>query len=93
MSALTLGNEILRLRGGLARRELPRPVAPAARGVVESFTHFVAEPARAQAEVSAQLAELAAHDPGPESPERRAWARTVGSLEEINGFLSRIPGS
>jgi uncharacterized membrane protein YccC len=93
LSALTLGNEILRLRGGLARRELPGPVAPAARGVVESFTDFVSQPGRAQAAVGAQLAELAARDPGPESGERRAWARTLGSLEEINGFLSRIPGS
>ncbi len=93
LSALTLGNEILRLRHELERRELPAPVAPAAVAVVESFTHFVDEPARAHAEVRARLADLAAHDPGLAHPDRRAWARTVGSIEEINGFLSRIPGS
>ncbi len=93
LSALTLGNEILRLRHQLERQELPAPVAPAAGAVVASFTEFVDRPARAHAEVRARLAELAANDPGPAQPSRRAWARTRGSLEEINGFLSRIPGS
>ncbi len=93
LSALTLGNEILRLRGGLARHELPASVAPAAKNVVAAFTDFVHAPARAHAETRACIAGLQAHDPGPAHPERRAWARTLGSLEEINGFLSRIPGS
>jgi uncharacterized membrane protein YccC len=93
LSALTLGNEILRLRHHLERRELPGPVAPAAAAVVESFSDFADTPARAHAEVRARLVELSAHDPGLEHPGRRAWAQTLGSVEEINGFLSRIPGS
>ena len=93
LSALTLGNEILRLRQGLARNDCPPQAAPAARGVVESFVHFLSRPKEAQAEVRRRMAELLARDPGPAHPDRRGWARTLGSLEEINGFLSRIPGS
>jgi uncharacterized membrane protein YccC len=93
LSSLTLGNEILRLRGAIDGRALPEKYAPAARGVVGSFAHFVSDAPGAQSQVLRRIGELAALDPGPASPERREWARTLGSLEEINGFLSRIPGS
>jgi uncharacterized membrane protein YccC len=93
LGALTLGNEILRLRLGLERGSLPAEAAAAARGTLAAFTHFVSEPARVSGEVRERLRLLGPLDPGPGSPARLAWARTVGSLSEINIFLSFFPRS
>jgi uncharacterized membrane protein YccC len=93
LSALTLGNEILRLRGWLARGVLPANVAGPVRCLVEAFTHFLVDPKRAHAETREQMRLLLPLDPGAASPERREWARAQGAIEEINVFLSRIPGS
>jgi uncharacterized membrane protein YccC len=93
LHALSLGNEILRLRQGLQRGELPPESASAVRDIMEAFTRFVSQPRRAVAEVQDRLQRLAPLDPGPGAPGRRAWARTVGALSEINVFLSGFPHS
>jgi uncharacterized membrane protein YccC len=93
LRALTLGNEILRLRLGLQGGALPAESAAAVRGTLAAFTRFISEPARVTDEVRERVRLLATTDPGPGRPERRAWARTLGSLEEINVFLSFLPRS
>jgi uncharacterized membrane protein YccC len=93
LHALSLGNEILRLRQGLQRGELPPESASAVRDIMEAFTRFVSQPRRAVDEVQDRLQRLAPLDPGPGAPSRRAWARTVGALSEINVFLSGFPHS
>jgi uncharacterized membrane protein YccC len=93
LSALTLGNELLRLRGWLARNALPPEVAAPVRQVVAAFVDFLHQPAPAHAAAREKERQIAALDPGRESPQRRAWARAAGSLQEINIFLSRIPAS
>jgi len=60
---------------------------------VVAFADFLHAPAPAHTETREKLREIAALDPGRESPQRRAWARAAGSLQEINIFLSRIPAS
>jgi hypothetical protein len=81
------------LRGWLERKALPANVAPGVRRLVEAFTDFLTNPRRAHAETQEQLRRLAALDPGTAAPGRLEWARAQGSIEEINIFLSRIPGS
>jgi uncharacterized membrane protein YccC len=93
LNALTLGNELLRLRHGLDRGDLPAPAAVAVRGTMAAFCHFVAQPVRAIDEVNRRLRQLGPLDPGPGQPGRREWARTMGSLSEINIFLSFFPRS
>lgn len=88
LSALTLGNELLRLRHGLERNILPAPVASAVRGTIEAFKGFVTRPGRAIDEVRERLRQLGPLDPGLGRPGRLEWARTMGSLSEINIFLS-----
>jgi uncharacterized membrane protein YccC len=93
LHALTLGNELLRLRQGLERGDLPAPPAAAVRGTVAAFGHFVSQPVRAIDEVKGRLIQLGPLDPGPGQPGRREWARTMGALSEINIFLSFFPRS
>jgi uncharacterized membrane protein YccC len=93
LSALTLGNELLRMRGWLAQKVLPAEVTGPVREVVAAFADFLHHPAAAHETTRDQLEQVAALDPGLESPHRRSWARAVGSLREINIFLSRIPAS
>ena len=93
LSALTLGNEILRLRHGLEDGGLPAASNAAVRETLSAFSHFVSAPGRTGDEVRAGLQELAPLDPGPGQAARRGWARTVGSLSEINIFLSHFPRS
>jgi uncharacterized membrane protein YccC len=93
LKAVTLGDELLRLRYGLERGGLPAPAASALRGTMAAFGHFVSKPDRAAAEVRERLRQLGPLDPGPRQPGRREWARTVGSLSEINIFLSHFPRS
>ena len=93
LHALSLGIEILRLRQGLQRGELPPESASAVRGTLGAFGCFVSQPSRAAEEVRERLRLLAPLDPGRGAPGRRGWARTVGALSEINVFLSDFPRS
>ena len=50
--------------------------------VVAAFAEFLHHPAAAAAETREKLRQIAALDPGMESPRRRAWARVAGSLRK-----------
>jgi len=91
LGALTLGNEILRLRHWLASEELPGELRSAVHEVIDAFRHFFHEPLRAVAEVKKQIEQVSALDPGQANPKRRDWARVLGALEEIDVYLAHHP--
>ena len=93
LGALTLGNEILRLRTDQERGVLPAEPAAAVREVMTAFTRFISAPERVDETVQARLHRLEPLDPGAGDPSRLPWARTVASLSEINSFLSHFPRS
>jgi uncharacterized membrane protein YccC len=91
LSALTLGNEILRLRRWLAAEKLSGEVKAAVTRVIDAFGRFLPEPQRAVAEVKNRMRQVIDLDPGSGQPERRAWARILGALAEIDFFLAHNP--
>jgi uncharacterized membrane protein YccC len=91
LGALTLGNEILRLRHNLAEERLSPELGEAVRRTIQAFHHFVSEGRRAATEVEERLRQVAQLDPGLGQPKRRVWARVAGELAEINVFLSHHP--
>jgi uncharacterized membrane protein YccC len=91
LGALTLGNEILRLRTWLATEMPPAELRVAAQRAIDSFREFVPQPRRAAAEVKDRLRQIAGLDPGIGTPGRRVWARMQGALAEIDVFLTHHP--
>ena len=91
LGALTLGNEILRLRHWLATETLAPEVRDALQKTIDAFTHFLHEGPRAAEMAEQRQQEIAQLDPGLDQPRRRAWARITGALAEINVFLSHHP--
>jgi uncharacterized membrane protein YccC len=91
LSALTLGNEIIRLRRWLETEKIPAQLRVALERTIEAFGRFLPEPQRAVAEVKTQVGKVLDLDPGPGRPERLNWARAQGTLEEMNVFLTRNP--
>ena len=92
LGALTLGNEILRLRRWLATEklsaELRAAVRKSHRGVRQISCPSPSVPSRRSRIGCEQLAQL---DPGPGQPGRRAWARILGALAEIDVYLAHHP--
>ena len=91
LGALTLGNEILRLRRWEANEKLPPEVKMAVIKIIDVFARFLPEPQHAVLELKDRMREVAHLDPGIGQPERRAWARVLGALEEMDVFLARHP--
>jgi uncharacterized membrane protein YccC len=91
LGAITLGNEILRLRYWLESEKPSGELKVTVQKVIESFARFFSRPQHAVAEVKHDIEKLAQRDPGPGHPERRCWARVLGALEEIDVYLSRHP--
>jgi uncharacterized membrane protein YccC len=91
LSALTLGNEILRLRRWLLSERASSEVKAAVTKVIDAFGWFLPAPHRAVAEVKNRMEQISHLDPGPGQPERRAWARILGALAEIDMFLAHNP--
>lgn len=91
LSALTLGNEILRLRRWLATEKLSAEIKVAVTKIIDAFGRFLPESQHAVAEVKDRMQQIARLDPGAGQPGRRAWARVLGALAEINVFLARHP--
>ena len=91
LGALTLGNEILRLRRLQETEKLPAPLNLAITKIMTAFGCFLHRPQPATDEVRRQIIETAHLDPGPGQPGRDLWARVRGSFEEINLFLTRNP--
>jgi len=91
LGALTLGNEILRLRRWLAIERLSPELQAAVQRVIDAFGDFFNEPLRAAAEVKDRIEQIAGLDPGAGRPGRRDWARVLGALEEIDVYLAHHP--
>ncbi|HEY0257289.1 MAG TPA: FUSC family protein, partial [Candidatus Methylacidiphilales bacterium] len=91
LSALTLGNEVIRLRQWTAAGEVPAPVAPHLTNVIDAFRRFVAEPQIAFRAVRSERRIIAGLDPGVGHPDRRQWARISGALTESYFYLARNP--
>jgi uncharacterized membrane protein YccC len=91
LEALTLGNEILRLRRWLEAESLSTELNAAVKKIIDAFGRFLPEPQVAVAEVKDQMREIARLDPGTGQPARRVWARILGALNEMDFFLVRNP--
>jgi uncharacterized membrane protein YccC len=91
LGALTLGNEILRLRHDLAEEKMPEAVRREAGRVITGLAGILSQPEPADAAVKQGHARVLALDPGRGHPERVAWARVAGALEEIDVYLDEHP--
>ena len=91
LGALNLGNEILRLRRWLLTERLSQELRLSIVKIIDAFGTFVSEPQRALLAVRYQKEEIARLDPGLGKPERRDWARTLGTLGEIDFYLTHNP--
>ena len=91
LEALTLGNEILRLRWWLETENMPVALHAAVEKVITAFGRFLPEPECAVAEIRKQIVEIRRLDPGAGRPNRRSFTRVLGALEEMDVFLSRNP--
>jgi len=91
LGALTLGNEIQRLRRWLAAGQLSPELTEAIERIINAFGRFLKEPQRAAAEVKQQIDRLSALAPAVGQPGRLLWARVQGALEEIDIYLTRNP--
>jgi uncharacterized membrane protein YccC len=91
LGALTLGNEILRLRHWLAEEKLPKELFDAVQRTMQAFATFVPNPKNAAAEVKRRMEQIAQLDPGLGQSGRCAWARILGALAEIDVYLAHHP--
>jgi uncharacterized membrane protein YccC len=91
LSALTLGNEVLRLRMWLENEPLPLALKAAVGKTLHLWANFCDEPVRAYDEVKREIAHLAPLDPGVGQPARCIWARVLGALEEMDVYLGQHP--
>jgi uncharacterized membrane protein YccC len=64
LGALTLGNEILRLRRWLATENSPAQLKEPVQKTIDAFGRFCPDPQRAAAEVKDQMEQIAHLDPG-----------------------------
>jgi len=91
LGALTLGNEVLRLRRWLATERLPAELSGAIKKTIDAFGRFLPEPQHVLVEVKDRMEQVGQLDPGVGRPERRIWARIMGALAEIDVYLVKHP--
>jgi uncharacterized membrane protein YccC len=91
LGALNLGNELLRLRRFLESETMSGEVRAATTKVIAGFGRFLPEPQRTVEIVQEQARRLSGLDPGPGVPERKAWARVLGALGEMESYLVAHP--
>ena len=91
LGALTLGNEILRLRHWLGEETLPATVRREVEDVVTKLKTILSYPEAADASVKHARAHVFQLDPGQGQPLRVAWARVAGALEEMDVYLDLHP--
>jgi uncharacterized membrane protein YccC len=91
LSALTLGNEILRVRHLIVEEAMPEGVRSAAQSAIDGLAHLLKEPEPAYAALSEARARNAPLDPGPGSPQRLGWTRVTAALEEMDVYLVEHP--
>ena len=91
LGALTLGNEILRLRHWLVEERLVAGIKPVLESIIDALGGILDEPEPAYATLQRGRERIAQFDPGPGSRERAGWARVTGALEEMDVYLSEHP--
>ena len=91
LGALTLGNEILRLRHWLVEEKLPNEVKSTLESVLAGLGKILNQPEPAYAGLKRGRDRIAHLDPGLGHPERMAWARVLGALEEMDVYLEVHP--
>jgi uncharacterized membrane protein YccC len=91
LGALTLGNEILRLRHWLAGEGISTQLREPVEKTIDAFRRFSPDPQHAAAEVKIEMEQVRRLDPGSGRPERRVWARMLGALTEIDVYLAHHP--
>jgi len=91
LGALTLGNEILRLRHWLAEEDLPAPVRSEVEQMIAKIVTILSSPEPADAAIKLARTRVRELDPGQGQPQRLAWARVAGALEEMDVYLDHHP--
>ncbi len=91
LGALTLGNEIIRLRRWTESASLSPELKTPVQNILRAFGRFCLHPQSAAVEVKIRLEQIARLDPGLGRPERRLWARLLGAVAEIDVYLSHHP--
>ena len=91
LGALTLGNEILRLRHWLVEERLSAEVRTTLEQTLHVLGKIKSEPEPADAALKRGRERIAQLDPGPGHPDRRAWARVIGALQEMDVYLANHP--
>jgi uncharacterized membrane protein YccC len=91
LAAVNLGNEVLRLRMLLEEGRLGDSTASVARAVLKAFGELVTNPHPAELTVQAAREAIRQEPPEATRQKRRAWYRTLGILEEMEGFFVDHP--
>jgi hypothetical protein len=91
LGALTLGNEILRLRHRIAEDPMSPDVKASLQPVVARIARIVRQPEPAFAALQGASDRVAGMDPGRGDPHRITWARVTGTLEEMVVYLNEHP--
>jgi uncharacterized membrane protein YccC len=91
LGAITLGNDLLRLRYWLQTERFSPELRLALQEAIDTFGHFFSDPEHAVSGVKDGIGRIAQLDPGHEREARRTWARTLGALKEIDVYLAQNP--
>jgi len=91
LGAITLGNELLRLRHWSETEKNSDELQTTLKDVVDAFSSFFSNPQLAVTKVKDRIQKMARLDPGSGNQERRTWARILGALEEIDVYVAHHP--
>jgi uncharacterized membrane protein YccC len=91
LGALTLGNEILRLRGYETMQGISPEVEQATRETIEAFSEFVHKPLVTASVVKRQIEVLSNLGPPQAVANRLSWTRVLGALIEMDSYLRMHP--
>ena len=91
VGALSLGNDLLRLRHLLSEGTLDAEASNMAREVVESFQMITSQPELAHRAARKATASLKSIAPPAQSVQHHAWLRLIGIVGEIRAFFVLYP--
>jgi uncharacterized membrane protein YccC len=91
VGALSLGNDLLRLRHLLNEGTLGAEASSLAQDVVQSFSAIMSQPELAHGAARKATASLKSIAPPAETVQHRAWLRLIGIVGEIRAFFVLYP--